>query len=100
MQLLCGRVEGQGEDGVQVTDLRQTSSRAARSVPGTPALWLRAAALPSTLLVAWVFFPFCQTGPTLCIWKRLFHVQCFGCGLTQAICFLVHGHVGEALAYN
>ena len=63
-------------------------------------LLLRAAALPVTLLGAWAFFPFCQTGPTLCIWTLLLNIHCLGCGLTRAICFLVHGHIRDALAYN
>jgi len=59
-------------------------------------VWL----LPSVLLVAWFYYPYCQEGPNLCIWKALLHRRCPGCGLTRAICFMVHGRVREALDFN
>jgi len=59
-------------------------------------LWI----LPAVLVAAWLYFPYCQIGPNLCIWRALFHRNCPGCGLTRGICFLVHGHVREALALN
>lgn len=59
-------------------------------------LWL----LPMVIVVAWFYFPYCQTGPNLCIWKALLHRNCPGCGLTRGICFLVHGHVREGMAFN
>jgi Protein of unknown function (DUF2752) len=55
---------------------------------------------PVVVMAAWFYFPYCQTGPSLCLWKALFHVNCPGCGLTRGICFLVHGHVREAWAFN
>jgi hypothetical protein len=52
------------------------------------------------LSAAWFYFPYCQTGPTLCIWKKLFGLRCPGCGLTRGICFLVHGRLVEAVSFN
>ena len=52
------------------------------------------------LSAAWFYFPYCQTGPTLCIWKKLFGLRCPGCGLTRGICFLVHGRWVEAVSFN
>ncbi len=59
-------------------------------------LWI----LPTVVVAAWFYFPYCQTGPNLCIWRALFHKDCPGCGLTRGICFLVHGRVREAIAFN
>lgn len=53
-----------------------------------------------TLAAAWVYYPYCETGPTLCVWKKLFGVACPGCGLTRGICFLVHGRLTEAARFN
>ena len=71
-------------------------SRAVSAMMGHVDLWL----LPAVLVIAWFYFPYCQTGPNLCIWRALFHRNCPGCGLTRGICFLVHGRVREAIAFN
>jgi Protein of unknown function (DUF2752) len=55
---------------------------------------------PALLLAAWFYFPYCRTGPKLCLWRALIHTDCPGCGLTRGICYLVHGHIREALAFN
>ena len=49
---------------------------------------------------AWFYYPYCQTGPTLCIWRNLLGIQCPGCGLTRGVCFLVHGRWAEAIRFN
>lgn len=59
-------------------------------------LWV----FPTLLLAAWLYYPYCQEGPSLCIWKALFHKPCIGCGLTRGICFLVHGHLRDAIRFN
>jgi hypothetical protein len=56
--------------------------------------------LPCILVAAWFYYPFCQNGPNLCVWRAVFHHPCIGCGLTRGICFLVHGRVREALTFN
>jgi hypothetical protein len=53
-----------------------------------------------TLSAAWFYYPYCQTGPTLCIWKKLLGIPCPGCGLTRGVCFLVHGRWIEAVSFN
>jgi Protein of unknown function (DUF2752) len=53
-----------------------------------------------TLSVAWFYYPYCQTGPTLCIWKKLLGIPCPGCGLTRGVCLLVHGRWVEAVSFN
>lgn len=58
------------------------------------------ALFPATLLAAWFYAPHSTHGPTLCLWKNLTGHACPGCGLTRAICSLVHGQFHEALAYN
>jgi hypothetical protein len=52
------------------------------------------------LSAAWFYYPYCQTGPTLCIWKKLLGISCPGCGLTRGVCFLVHGKWAEAIRFN
>ena len=52
------------------------------------------------LSAAWFYYPYCQTGPTLCIWKKLLGIACPGCGLTRGVCFLVHGKWAEAIRFN
>lgn len=59
-------------------------------------LWL----FPTVLLTAWFYYPYCQIGPTLCIWKTLLRTQCLGCGLTRGVCFLVHGRMHDAVRFN
>ena len=54
----------------------------------------------TVLSAAWFFFPYCQSGPNLCIWKNLFGLPCPGCGLTRGVCFLVHGNWAEAVRFN
>jgi hypothetical protein len=49
---------------------------------------------------AWLYYPYCRSGPTLCIWKTLLGVPCPGCGLTRGVCFLMHGRWTEAIGFN
>jgi hypothetical protein len=56
--------------------------------------------LPAVLTVAWFYYPYCERGPSFCIWRAILHRQCPGCGLTRGICFLVHGRVVEAIRFN
>src|ERR1700736_3399736 len=37
---------------------------------------------------------------TFCPFKRYLGVECFGCGMTRALCALLHGHGQLALQYN
>lgn len=39
-------------------------------------------------------------GPTLCLFKNVFGVECLGCGMTRAIASLLHADAAAALAYN
>jgi hypothetical protein len=59
-------------------------------------MWL----LPVVVLAAWFYYPYCQEGPNLCIWRELFHKPCLGCGLTRGVCFLVHGRLHDAVRFN
>ncbi len=74
-----------------------TSMRAAmRCFNGHVEFWFAVLVLSA----AWFYYPYCQTGPTLCIWKNLLGIQCPGCGLTRGVCFLVHGKWAEAIRFN
>jgi hypothetical protein len=54
----------------------------------------------AVLSTAWFYYPYCQTGPALCIWKTLLGIPCPGCGLTRGVCFLMHGRWAEAIRFN
>lgn len=54
----------------------------------------------TVLSAAWFYFPYCQSGPNLCIWKNLLGLPCPGCGLTRGVCFLVRGNWAEAARFN
>lgn len=41
-----------------------------------------------------------ESGPKVCLVRRIFGVECWGCGMTRAISHLLHGHWHTALAYN
>ena len=61
---------------------------------------LMALALPMVMAAGWLYYPYCENGPTICMWRRLLDVNCPGCGLTRAFCFLAHGRLGEAAGFN
>src|SRR5438105_15007351 len=41
-----------------------------------------------------------ESGPSLCLIRRVFGVKCPGCGMTRAISCVFHGNFKQALAYN
>jgi hypothetical protein len=41
-----------------------------------------------------------ERAPSLCTYKRLFGIECLGCGMTRAMSCLLHGDLAAALAYN
>ncbi len=38
--------------------------------------------------------------PGFCPFRRLLGIECYGCGMTRALCALLHGQVDTALHYN
>ncbi len=38
--------------------------------------------------------------PTACPFKRIFGMDCYGCGMTRAVSAFLHGNFGTALTYN
>lgn len=61
---------------------------------------IRVSWFPALVLAAWAYQPYVSRGPVLCIWRNLFGIECPGCGLTQALCSLVHGDVFAAASFN
>ncbi|MDR1005867.1 MAG: DUF2752 domain-containing protein [Bacteroidales bacterium] len=51
--------------------------------------------------VLW-FIPFdwLTTGHTLCLFKNIFGVECWGCGITRAVVCCLHFDFSVAWAYN
>lgn len=41
-----------------------------------------------------------ESGPTFCLYRRVFGVPCPGCGMTRAISCAAHGHPRRAITYN
>jgi hypothetical protein len=41
-----------------------------------------------------------ESGPSLCLIRRVFGVPCPGCGMTRALSCLAHGRARRAVAYN
>jgi len=65
-----------------------------------PEEWAEALFLPALFLAAWFYYPYCERGPDLCLWKALLHKSCPGCGLVRGMCSLVHGHIRTAVEFN
>ena len=55
---------------------------------------------PGLLLAGWLYYPVMDKGPTLCLWRRLFGINCLGCGMTRAVCEAAHGHFFQAMQQN
>lgn len=55
-------------------------------------------ALP--LVVALIPSSWVESGPPLCLFRRLFGVRCPGCGMTRAVSCLAHGQPRRAVRHN
>ena len=38
--------------------------------------------------------------PTVCVFRNAFGLDCYGCGMTRALSYAMHGDMEEALAMN
>lgn len=63
-------------------------------------LWVRAAALPGLAALSLTLGHRLEHLPSLCIWKRLTGVDCFGCGMGRALLAACRGDVAGALGYH
>lgn len=63
-------------------------------------LIFRALLMPLFFIASWLYYPFCSNGPSLCLWKYIFAVECMGCGLTRAACLFSHGYFKQAVSMN
>lgn len=39
-------------------------------------------------------------GTSICLWKNIFHTDCYGCGITRAFYALCHLNFKDAMNYN
>jgi hypothetical protein len=56
--------------------------------------------MPMLLLGAWLYAPYCETGPVLCVWRLTLGWECPGCGLTRALCHFARGDLSGAWGCN
>lgn len=52
------------------------------------------------LLLAIVPLETIERFPAFCPFKRFLGIECYGCGMTRALCALLHGQAHIALQYN
>jgi hypothetical protein len=64
------------------------------------ALLLRLVLPAAFLVLAIVPVEFLDGLPVMCVYQRLFGIQCLGCGMTHAFCSVLHGHLAAAFRYN
>lgn len=62
--------------------------------------WLQGLCAGALLLLALLPTRWVESGPDVCLVRRLFRVECLGCGMTRGISQLLHGNWQAALAYN
>lgn len=74
------------------------------SDPGKRRCWVaigRASALASVfLLLATLPTEWLNSGPSLCLFRNLFEIECLGCGMTRALSATLQGDLAAALSYN
>lgn len=56
--------------------------------------------LPLAFVMAWLYEPLSSSGPDLCVWKLVTSNECWGCGITRALCALSHLEIKSALEYH
>jgi hypothetical protein len=52
------------------------------------------------LLAAFLYFPWAQDGPTLCLFRKFTAIPCPSCGLTRAFGAILHGNFAAAIAFH
>lgn len=63
-------------------------------------LWAQGLAALALFLLFLIPTSVIEGGPTLCLSRILFGVECQGCGMTRAVSCLLHGNISAALLYN
>ena len=38
--------------------------------------------------------------PTICVFRNMLGIECFGCGMTRALAAAMHGNFAQAMQYN
>ena len=52
------------------------------------------------LVASWVYAPYVNRGPVICVLHGVAGLPCPACGLTHAFCELAHGRLASAAAHN
>jgi Protein of unknown function (DUF2752) len=76
--------------------------RASRSGIDPRIIFRCLSAISVSILIMLVIVPLeaLERYPAFCPFKRFLGIECYGCGMTRALCALLHGHVQLALQYN
>jgi len=61
---------------------------------------IRTLAFPAMVLYGFIVNPTTEYGGIPCLWRLIFDIQCFGCGLSRADALFIRGHVGQAIEMN
>jgi hypothetical protein len=83
--------------------MRRASLSATDSRPIDGAVILRclgAISVLALIVLAIVPLETLERYPAFCPFKRFLGIECYGCGMTRALCALLHGHGRLALQYN
>jgi hypothetical protein len=56
--------------------------------------------ISALLLLSVLPTEFLNIVPSICLFKNLFGIECFGCGMTRAISSMLHLNFSEAISYN
>jgi len=73
-----------------------------QSTPGNVALRAGCVLLGIAVLLTLAIVPteVLARGPTICVWKNLFGIDCPTCGMTRAFSSILHGKLIHAIGYN
>lgn len=55
---------------------------------------------PVAISIAFLYFPYCEHGPRLCLFYLVTGHSCPACGTARALSYLSHGLIRDAIHFN